>query len=414
MQETANSIINQMKIAITCFNLSWQAGGVRLIYSEARALKNLGHRVIIYAPDFNPEVYPELAAELDIRAVSPPRPIFWQYKSKNLWKRIFEKLGRGRAVSLAAEKIAAAMDADFDIVNLHDFSYLLAPLYKRRNPKAKIVWTMNDPPYNYLPKSNFLYDVLSRAYNAWKDISERRYFRFVDAAVTLMEGNKKWLEERGMRAEVVWSGLDFEKFYVPLKQPKKKSDRWNFLCVGALNRYRRFEDAISAIKILRDKGYDIFLKIVCKNIWQEDEYKKELEAFVSDHGLEKYVELLFQGVSESELPKIYAASDVLIVPIHLPPPRSGFGWQLVPFEAMAAGTPVIVCRTNDVTEALRDNETAIFVDPMSPLQIAEKIEQLIEQPDFYYKIALGGQDFVRGNMSWEKYAKKILDVAARK
>ena len=89
-----------MKIAIVCLNLSWQAGGVRLIYSTAHALQTIGHTVTIYTPEINESAYPDLRKGLSIQVIAPPQPIEWQYASGSLLKRIFEKLrfGSGRSV----------------------------------------------------------------------------------------------------------------------------------------------------------------------------------------------------------------------------------------------------------------------------------------------------------------------------
>ncbi|MEK7077295.1 MAG: glycosyltransferase, partial [Patescibacteria group bacterium] len=197
-----------MRVAMVCFNLSWQAGGVRLIYSFAHALKKIGHTVVIYAPEMNESAYPDLRMGLDIRIVPPSLPIVWQYSSDGIFRRIVEKLARGKALASAGRKIVDKMDPDFDLVNLHDFSYQIAPLYKRKNPRARIIWTMNDPPYLYLPKDRVMYDLLSRAFNLYKDFAERRYFRFIDGVAVLMNRNKVWAKERGMKADVVWSGLE--------------------------------------------------------------------------------------------------------------------------------------------------------------------------------------------------------------
>lgn len=402
-----------MKIAIVCFNLSWQAGGVRLIYEEAQALKRLGHEVVIYAPDFDERVYPELRNGLDVRNVPPAKPVEWQYTSNNLLIRIVEKLMQGRRIAGIARQLAEAMDDDFDFVNVHDFAYKTAKFYRKRNKRAKIVWYIADFPYMYLPKDNFFYDTLSRLYNYCKDLSERRYFRYVDSARTLVNRNLLWLRERGVKAEIIWTGIDFAGFYAP---PKKIEGKKNFqlLGVGAINKYRRFEDIVDAAKILRAEGYDIRTVIVCKNIWKEDAYVEELNRFVDERRLSPYTKLMFEGATEKELKEIYAASDFFILPIYLPPPRHGFGWQMVLFEAMAAGVPSIVCRTNDVCEAVKDDETVLLVDPLAPEQIAEKVKCLIDNPTDYYRIASAGQKFVKENMSWEKFAEEMLGMSDKK
>ncbi|MDO8516325.1 MAG: glycosyltransferase family 4 protein [bacterium] len=399
-----------MKIALVCFNLSWQAGGVRLIYEQAHALKRMAHTVVLYAPEFDEKVYPELWRGLDIRHIKPVHPIEWQYKSADLIGRIFEKMRQRRNIAGIAKQIAGLMDEDFQVVNVHDFAYKLAPFYKRRNPRAKIVWYMADPPYIYLPKANAFYDVLSRVFNWYADISEKRkYFHAIDAAAVLVRRNQAWLAARGVFAKIVWTGINFDQFYAA---PRSLAGRKSFtlMSVGALNKYRRFEDVIEAVDMLRKQNMDVRLVIVCKNIWGQDEYANELRELVAEKKLQGSIRLLFEGATEEELKKLYATSDFFAVTIHLPPPRNGFGWQMVVFEAIAAGLPTVVCNTNDVSEALKDGETALFVDPASPAQIASKIKMLIDDPALYARIAEGGQKFVRDEMSWEKFAQEILDT----
>lgn len=400
-----------MKIAIICFNLRWQAGGTRLIFSEAQALEKLGHKVVIYAPDFDRRVYPELWSGLEIRRVESGARLFWQYTGASIVRRVKEKLAHEKGLIRLAGDIARSVDGDFDVVNLHDFAYIAAPFLKSKLPKARVVWTMNEPPYQYLPKEAFLYDFLSRAYNFYKDLSARKYFRAIHGVAVLVNRYKKWAEERGMRARVIRSGLDFQKFYSPPKSIAGKS-KFKILSVGALNRYRRFEDTVRAAKILREAGFDVRLQIVAKNIWKEDAYQKELTEFVEKESMKDFTELNFAGVSEAELPRVYANADFFVLPMYLPPPRSGYGWQMVGFEAMAAGTPTIVCRALDVTEVLKDGETAAFHDPASPGQIADKIREMLNNPDLYSKISRQGQEFVKNNLSWGKYAREFLELCA--
>jgi glycosyltransferase involved in cell wall biosynthesis len=269
---------------------------------------------------------------------------------------------------------------------------------------------MADPPYQYLPKANPLYDLASRFFNWYADYAERRYFRSIDAAAVLVQRNKAWLEARGVPATINWTGIDFKSFYAPPREVSREKP-FTIVAVGALNQYRRFEDAIEAVQILRDAKYDARIVVVCKNIWGENEYQEKLERLVAARGLGERVRLLFGGATEAELKHLYAAGHVFVLPIHLPPPRNGFGWQMTAFEAMAAGMPVLVCRSNDVTEALMDRETALFVDPLRPDQIAESVRSLIDVPRMHRKIAAAGQEFVRKNMSWEKFACGILETA---
>lgn len=401
-----------MKIAIVCLNLKWQAGGTRLIFSLAHALRKQNHVVRIYTPEFNDQAYPELRAGLDIVVIPPRSPFSWTEteQPKSLIRRIFHKLEQERLHIDTAFRIAHAMDSDFDIVNVHDFAYRVAYFYRKINPHAKTIWTENDPPILYLPKANFLYDLLSRLFNVFKEFTEIKFFKAVDRAVVLDFFNRDWALKHKIPAFVVRSGVDFENFYAPVKDRKTNKKDVRILGFGALNRYRRFEDIIHATKILRESGYEANTFIVCKDIWLAKQYRAYLIGLVESFHLDTCVTFRFDGVSNDELRRVYQESDVYVLPTYLPPPRNGYGWGLSNFEAMAAGLPLIICRTSTATEVLTDRENALFVDPMSPDQIAEQVKLLIEDSSLYARIATAGQNFVRHNISWDKYAREMVQV----
>lgn len=402
-----------MKIAIVCFNINWPTGGPRLIFSLAGSLARLGHKVVIYTPEFTGEYFKELWQGLDIRVIPPKKKFIWEGRP-GFFKWIKRKIEQERLHIDTARRIANAIDLDIDILNLHDYAYRVGYFYRKRNPKVKIIWNSNDPPYSYLPKSNLLKDTLSRLYNFYRDVSSRKYFKAIDKIAVLDVYNKEWCKKRGLGAEIIYLGVDFEKFYLPLRNFKEKAKRKEarLMGLGALNAYRRYEDTINAVKFLRDWGYNVTLKIICNDAWQESEHRKELLNLVEKNDLKKFVTLQFEGVHHEELMEAFKESDIFVYAVYLPPPRHGFGFSIAVLEAIAAGLPVILCNTTTSEEVLSDGETALFVRPMSPHDIAEKVKFLVDNPDVYMKIAEAGQKLVKENFSLEKYAQNILKLTA--
>jgi len=398
-----------MKIAIACFNLGWLAGGPRLIFEQAIALEQLGHKVVIYAPDFDANIYPDLSKKLDIRRVAADRPLFIHEKSGSIFANVRRKIAEERAKKTLARAMVEALDSDTDVLNCHDFSYIMVPAYKNKKKEGKVVWTMHEPPFMYLPKTGFIYDILSRAFNIYRNFSTKRYFRHIDAVVVVNERNKRWAIAHGLRnVGVVRPGVQADHFYGPVKHRKAGDKKIRLLSVGAPNQYRRFEDTMLATTRLREAGYDARVTIVGKNIWHEDTYCEYLKSIARDYDFFDKAEFHFEGVSEEELLRIYHGCDVFVLPIHLPAPRNGYGWQLTGFEAMAAGLPVVISRANDSVEVLEDGKTALFVDPMRPDKIAEKVKWLVDHPDRYFEIASRAQRFVAADLTWKKYAEGIL------
>lgn len=401
-----------MKIAIVCFNLSWLAGGPRLIFSLARTLRSMGHQVTIYTPEFSgAHYYKELWEGLDIRVLEPPGNLKWSEKTSNILKWIADKLRQERLKIDIAKRIAKAVDPNCDIVNVHDFAYPVGYFYKKRNPRARVIWTENDPPFMYLPKANPFFDLLSRLYNTAKRWTVRKYIRAINTVTVLDFYNRDWCAKFGLRAHVVRLGVDFSNFFMPVRSlARYPKEPIRLLGLGALNPYRRYEDIIRAVKILRDRGYNVVAKIISNNIWKEDVYQASLTDLVRVLGVGQFVEFHFRGVSNNELLRAFRESHVFVYPVYLPSPRNGFGFSTGALEAIAAGLPLIICRTTTSTEVLEDGKTGLFVRPMSPEGIAEKTVFIIENPKEYSTIAETGQKFVKEQLTWEHYARGILEA----
>ncbi|MBI2048861.1 MAG: glycosyltransferase family 4 protein [Candidatus Liptonbacteria bacterium] len=398
-----------MKIAIACYNIDWPAGGPRLLFSSAKALEKLGHKVVIYAPQFEGRYFKELWAGLDIRVVPPKYPFVWEGRP-SFFKWIWKKFKQERLHLDTSKRIAKAMDKDFDVANLHDYAYRIAPFYKKINPKAKILWTSNDPPYTYLPKKNPLKAILSKLYNVYRNWASRRYFKYLDAIAVLDEYNRAWCEAHGLKANIVYLGADFEKFYIPIRNFAEKAaqKKVKLFGLGALNKYRRYEDTIMAVKFLRDWGYDASAHIICNDTWRETTYREELIGLIEKNNLRDFVRLNFNGATDAEIHEAQKEADVFVYAVYLPPPRHGFGFSIAVVEVMAAGLPVVICSTTTSNEVLRDGATALFFEPQYPRQIAEKIKLLVDHPEIYKKIAEAAQRLVREELTWENYAKKLL------
>lgn len=402
-----------MKIAIVCLSLQWQAGGTRLIYSLAHGLAAQGNKVVIYASVVNEQAFPDLRKGLDIRAV--PTAFFEERTvlPPTLFLQILNRIGLDRKRTHAIHEIVRAMDDDFDVVNPHDIAYKVGFFYKKKNPKSVVIWTENDPPYTYTPKGRAIRDFMSRTYNQFKDFTQRKYLRAVDRVAVLDGYNERWCKARGLHPVVIRSGVDFDYFHAQVHDIKKGGPV-RIIAVGALNLYRRFEDIIEAVAALRSEDREVSLLIVCKNIWSDDVYRDKLSKLVQTLGLQDSVQLKFDGLSNEDLKKAYAESDIYILTTYIPPPRAGYGWGLSNFEAMAAGLPIIICRTCTATEVLTDRENALLIDPESSKDVAQKIRVLMDDPALARKIAANGQELVRKTISWEIYAKNMVDLFSQK
>lgn len=391
-----------MKIAMVFFDLSIPAGGQRQFLSLAQELKKSGHTVKIYCTKYGNEVFPELWHDLNISVIESSRKQTIKDKIFPFNKNFYDYLSK-------AEKIAANMDPDFDALNCHeDFAYRVGYFYKKKNNKTRVVWSLNNVAYFYDRTAPWGRRIKSYFLNKYKNLRERKYFKAVDLVTPLSRYEESWCKERELPVKIIRSGLDFQKFFSEVRHPETK---FKILCIGALGPHRRFEDAIRAVAELRKRNCEVKLTVVCKEIGNENQYRKKLLDLLDTLELKNEVELLFNGLNDKELVELIKTSDVFVHTVYLPPPQY-YGWGLVVFESMAAGLPVVLCSTTGATEVLTDGENAVFAEPLDWQNFADKIHWLISDQNNYFKIARNGQKFVKDNISWSVYAKNMLESFA--
>lgn len=400
-----------MKIALIFYDISIQAGGQRQFLSLAQKLQKQGNQVVIYATKVDRSFFPGLWEGLDVRVIkaqdnSKIRDVFRSLPA--LLYKVMRELAESVKSVKIAKIVAQSLDSDFDVMNCHEgYAYQVGYFYKIKNPKARIVWTLNNAPYFYIPKIGFFADLRSRAFNFYKNLRESKFFRAIDMVAVLSVYEEEWCKKRGLPVTIVRSGIDFDEFYAPVRDIVKKEGHLKILSVGALGPHRRFEDTLMAFVEIRKTHPSIKVLIICREFdgFTNKEYKEKLISIVRKNGMEDSVEFKFQGATEQELKEAYKTSDIFVFPVYLPPPQ-GYGWGLIAFEAMAAGVPIILCKTTGAAAVLNDGVNALLVDPMRPDQIAEKIRFLLH-PTHHKKIAAAGQALVRDNISWDKYAENM-------
>jgi glycosyltransferase involved in cell wall biosynthesis len=395
-----------MKIGFVHLNLSVESGDPRMFYYVVRNVRKLGHEVKIYTAQFDSVCFPELNKGLDITIVPPKEPLDAQVEITGIVPKIRDRLSRDRRNTDAAMGILEKLPDNLDaLVCQNDASYRLGVFYKRRNQHAKVVWIMNNAPFRHTKKSNPAVNLLSILAAFREKMRVRRFLKGIDVVVVHDKEQQELLRSLGREARVLSIPIDFENFYAPPKTIVAGGEIV-LLGIGALSPARKFEDIIAAAGILRKKGRNTRVILVCKDSWRDIAYRKLLEKVTRESGMEGRVDFLFGGASEEELRAILKKSHFYVFPNHI---RI---WSMSSFEAMAGGLPLIVAGVTSVAEVLTNGENALFVRPGHPEEITEQIDKLVKSPPLYKKIAEAGQRFVKENLNWAEYAKNFIALVS--
>lgn len=162
------------------------------------------------------------------------------------------------------------------------------------------------------------------------------------------------------------------------------------LAVSSMNPNKNFKSIIKALEVI-DKKY----KVVIAGGVNPKVFKSSSTEDLGEN-------ILHVGyVSDGELRTLYEHASIFVYPSFY----EGFG--LPPLEAMSLGCPVIVSERASMPE-ICDN-AAIYCNPDNPMDIAQKIQLLMDNDDL--RIEMSEKGVIRStNFSWEKSAQQVLDI----
>ena len=169
--------------------------------------------------------------------------------------------------------------------------------------------------------------------------------------------------------------------------------------VANLIPYKGHFDFLKAARIVKDRipGTRFFL------VGEDRGIQNNLENEVQSLGIRECVR--FMG-KRSDIPSLLAASDLFVLPSH----EEGFSNVIL--EAMAAGLPVVATKVGGNSEAVVDGVTGWLVPPRSPALLAEKIVDLLGQPQKAKSWGEKGRERVNRLFTVEQMVDKHLTLYA--
>ena len=169
-----------------------------------------------------------------------------------------------------------------------------------------------------------------------------------------------------------------------------------FLYVGNAYPHKNLERLLEVMSNVKCQMSNVQLVLV----GAEDYFYKNLKQKVKEMGLEENV--IFYGPADrKELSNLYKNAIALVFPSLM----EGFGLPAV--EAMAQGCLVLVSDIPVFHEVL--GEAAIYFNPYDSADMAEKMSDVLNNPQKYAKFKTLGPELVEG-YSWQKMARETLKL----
>lgn len=262
--------------------------------------------------------------------------------------------------------------------------------------KAKLISTIHDIiPLKYPEyyKSSFIKNIYFKLmFNACGFLSNK--------VLTVSNYTKKdlveYLKIPEEKITVIYNS--YNKASYQQKNKSENNHKYMLFFVGTNFRHKNIHVVIEAIKILKEKGIDVFFNIA----GAKKDYTEFIQSLIDKLQLNDSVKI-WGKVSEQELEELYGSSDCYVFPSLV----EGFGIPLL--EAMDWGLPVISSNKTVMPEIVGD--AGILIEPTAE-NFAKSIELLINNPDLAKEYVNKGYERLKKfslNQFKEKYLKLIFD-----
>jgi glycosyltransferase involved in cell wall biosynthesis len=297
-----------------------------------------------------------------------------------------------------------------DIVHLQGRAHFIpsALLYRRRNPRSRVVFTFHTQPYvgTFVPN-------IARGkpdYNPASRVIVSRLLRRCDLVTTVAQSIIGNLNQ--------FYGLDIREFEtVPSGgsstpvDPREVADfrirhgldgRFPILAsVGVLSwdwKVAGHQICIDAVGELATNYPRILLLIA-----GDGQHKQLLQRRVRERGLEQHVRFL--GNVPNSGPVIGSAD----LYVHM---AMNEGCSLALVEAMHAGKPIVAARLGGNSEILEDGRTGRLISP-DPGTLASTVVELLKDQAKRESLALAAQIEARRSLTWAAVARRYDNVYTR-
>ncbi len=178
----------------------------------------------------------------------------------------------------------------------------------------------------------------------------------------------------------------------------------NEIVIGMTARFtpgKGYEELIKAAKILKKKFSNLKYLLVGEASRGEDEYFNKIKKMTRDSGIDDRV--IFAGYREN-MPEAFAAMDIFAFPSH----SEAFGIALV--EAMSMGLPSVCSRKDGILDICVENETGLFFQPKNEIDLADKLEILIENKDLRKRLSKKARERAVKFFDIELLTKQVIEL----
>lgn len=357
----------------------------RIFYKECRALARAGYDVNLVAPaDLNTE-------RNQIRVIGVP-PVRSRWQRPRVWWLLVRQAVRLRP----------------SVIHFHDPELLLiAPCLRGMLGRSvPIVYDIHEYVVDSIAQKTWIPHRWRGAVARIVDIAEQSLGHFVDGLVFAVEEQAPlYAGWRGVQT-VIHNYPELSAFADPRPVADLPPDRFRLIYIGSLYARRGIMTMLEALNLVKERAPEVLL--VLGGAFDSEEFRRECEAFIADHGLGEHLVLL-DWIDHARVKDYLASADVAWLPGLTGPQYQRRSISTKQLECMAAGLPIVAGDHPHLRSFIEEAECGLLVEATDPAAHAEAILWLYHHPIERQEMGARGRQLVQARYNWEIEAKKLLE-----
>lgn len=199
---------------------------------------------------------------------------------------------------------------------------------------------------------------------------------------------------------VSWNGVSFPEIAFTSDSTPQQG---RILCLCRLVERKNLECAVAAVARLHAEGFDLSFHIAGSGPMGDS-----IDAAIAEAGAGDYISRL-GFIDTPEAIREYQKAEYFLHPQIATESGSdleGFGISIA--DAMSFGCITIAGNSGGPADFITDGKTGYLVDGRTVNDIADKLRELISNPNLAHDVAEAGRSFAKAELTWASHVQKVL------
>jgi len=370
-----------LHVVPTYYPATRYGGPITSVRGLCRALVNCGHSVDVATTgiDGNDQLYTDKVKIKKVDGVTV------RYFKSSMLRRLYW--------SHPMKRYLSGTIRDYDVVHIH--SVFLWPTWAAARQAR-----LQKKPYILAPRGMLVPDLIRRKSFIKKTVAielfDRKAIELADMVHFTSEQERRDCEAARLETRshcILPNGIDTSQ--IPGEIDKTQPDDKFILYLGRINWKKGIDRLIRTMNYLPESKL-----VIAGN--DEENYRRSLNVLAQEVGVSDQIKYVGPVHCEDKWRLLSKATVVV-----LPSRSENFG--NVVLEAMAVGTPVVVTGEVGISDEVVASSAGLVSDG-SPMDLAEKINRIFDNPDYATQMGSNGRSVVRQKYEWSVIAKRMESI----